>query len=121
MSKIKDSPEFKIALNKASEEAFNKFSKRKIKAVEKLSPSAEAYSEYATIKRIAYAKIRIGLICPVCGEDDHGNTMNGEPWCFKCNRALVDANKSRKEVRVKVLPKGYLPDILRGLPNKEEM
>lgn len=29
------------------------------------------------------------LRCPQCGADDAGNVMNGEPWCFKCNRRLT--------------------------------
>ncbi|GAG44180.1 unnamed protein product, partial [marine sediment metagenome] len=24
----------------------------------------------------------ISLVCPKCGEDDHGNRMNGKPYCF---------------------------------------
>lgn len=23
-----------------------------------------------------------GLICPICGEGDHGNKLNGKPYCF---------------------------------------
>lgn len=130
---VESSPEFKAALNKASEGAYNKFlfgSKRKVKAVEELSPSvAKILKEVAYMKKAAerlkreanQTRIRIhnsGIVCPVCGEGDQGNTMNGEPWCFKCNRALEDAGR-KKGFKIKVLPKGYLPNILRGLPDEE--
>lgn len=30
-----------------------------------------------------------GLICPICGERDHGNRMNGRPYCFMNARHKV--------------------------------
>lgn len=36
------------------------------------------------------------LVCPVCGEGDRGNIMNGKPWCFKCGVPLVKAGKVLK-------------------------
>jgi altronate dehydratase len=36
------------------------------------------------------------LICPICGESDKGNKMNGKPWCFKCNTVLVPKDKLGK-------------------------
>lgn len=36
------------------------------------------------------------LICPNCGEPDHGNKNNGLPWCFKCNTVLIKKSKIKK-------------------------
>lgn len=36
------------------------------------------------------------LVCPECGEGDHGNRMNKHPWCMKCNTALVPKNMLKK-------------------------
>ena len=36
------------------------------------------------------------LVCPICGGGDKGNTMNGRPWCFKCNVTLVNRNRVKK-------------------------
>jgi len=58
-----------------------------------------------------------GLVCPVCGEGDKGNKVNGKPWCLKCNVPLVAKDKVEKWRRlpkVKVLPKD-LRDELRRL------
>lgn len=42
------------------------------------------------------------LCCPKCGEPDHGNRMNGEPWCFKCNSPFSKAElKSSKVLKCK--------------------
>ena len=35
------------------------------------------------------------MVCPNCGEGDHGNKMNKTPWCMKCNIALIDRNSSK--------------------------
>jgi len=46
------------------------------------------------------------LVCPVCGGSDHGNKMDGKPWCFKCNSPLESAKTANKRFpSVKVLPK----------------
>lgn len=47
-----------------------------------------------------------GLKCPVCGEENHGNMMNGKPWCLKCNVPLESPFLVKKRLpAVKVLPK----------------
>lgn len=33
----------------------------------------------SNLKRKQGAK---GLVCPLCGEEDHGNRINGKPYCF---------------------------------------
>jgi len=46
------------------------------------------------------------LVCPKCKEGDHGNKMNKQPWCMKCNTALVPKNmleKWRKLPEVKIV------------------
>lgn len=45
------------------------------------------------------------LVCPVCGDSDKGNVMNGKPWCFKCNSPLLPSSrihKMLKSPRIKV-------------------
>ncbi len=46
------------------------------------------------------------LRCPKCGESDHQNTMNGKPWCLKCNVPLESPFLVKKRLPdVKMLPK----------------
>lgn len=33
------------------------------------------------------------LICPRCEEGDKGNRMNGKPWCFKCEKPLIQKDR----------------------------
>ena len=58
-----------------------------------------------------------GLKCPVCGEENHGNVMNGKPWCMKDNVALESPFLVKKHLLdVKVLPKQKrLEQTFRGL------
>ena len=35
-----------------------------------------------------------GLVCPKCGGTNHGNRMNGKPWCPKCNLPLMSREKA---------------------------
>lgn len=35
-----------------------------------------------------------GLVCPQCGDTDHGNRMNGKPWCMRCNLPLMSKEKA---------------------------
>jgi len=35
-----------------------------------------------------------GLVCPSCGDGDHGNRMGKRPWCFKCNLPLMSREKA---------------------------
>ena len=44
-----------------------------------------------------------GLVCPQCGEVDHGNKNNKKSWCFKCNIQLIPeamAKKFRSKIRM---------------------
>ena len=36
-----------------------------------------------------------GLVCPKCHDIDHGNRMNGKPWCMKCNVPLMTPEKAK--------------------------
>lgn len=45
--------------------------------------------------------LKLGLVCPVCGEGDKGNRMNKRPWCFKCNVPLIRPNRVARWVNVK--------------------
>jgi formylmethanofuran dehydrogenase subunit E len=58
-----------------------------------------------------------GLRCPRCGEPDRHNTMNGKPWCLKCNVALESPFLVKKHLpSVKVLPKSKRLNVtFRGL------
>jgi len=50
------------------------------------------------------------LICLSCGDTDHGNRMNGKPWCMKCNLPLMSAEKAAKWVKPqppKRFPRGF--------------
>ena len=68
------------------------------------------------------------LVCPKCGEDDKGNKMNKQPWCMKCNTALIPASmleKWRKIPEVKFAPNALRDELNRLNPglrpdNKEE-
>lgn len=57
------------------------------------------------------------LSCPKCHDTDHGNKMNGKPWCMKDNVALESAFLVKKRLPdVKVLPKIKRLDVtFRGL------
>lgn len=36
------------------------------------------------------------LVCPLCGARDYHNRMGGRPWCFACNRELVQRSDLKK-------------------------
>lgn len=58
------------------------------------------------------------LACPVCGEADRGNKMNGKPWCMKCNSPLVPRDKVEKWKRlprIKILSKSLRDELARLL------
>jgi len=64
-----------------------------------------------------------GLICPGCGDTDHGNRMGKKPWCMKCNLPLMSAEKAAKWVKPqppKSFPRGTgEPDgVMRWRDNK---
>jgi len=40
-----------------------------------------------------------GLVCPSCGDTDHGNRMGKKPWCIKCNLPLMSAEKAAAWVK----------------------
>ena len=51
-----------------------------------------------------------GLVCPSCGDIDHGNRMNKKPWCMKCNLPLMSAEKAAEWVKpqpLKKFPRGF--------------
>lgn len=33
------------------------------------------------------------LVCPICGDPDYGNSVNGVPFCLKCNHKLVSPSE----------------------------
>jgi len=43
-------------------------------------------------RRLQKSESASALVCPKCKGSDHGNKMNGRPWCMKCNTALNPAN-----------------------------
>ena len=47
--------------------------------------------------------VKTRLVCPQCGDLDHNNTMNGQPWCFRCNVLLVDSDKVRRFARIRIV------------------
>ena len=57
------------------------------------------------------------LHCPVCGEGDKGNKMNGKPWCFKCNVPLVSGmEKKLSATKIKVIRNPYRRELQRLNP-----
>lgn len=58
--------------------------------------------------------VRVGLVCPECGDPDHGNRMNKKPWCMKCNVAL--APEGSKSTMKTVKDKGRPTFTEKGLP-----
>ncbi|MBA7715436.1 hypothetical protein ES703_124482 [subsurface metagenome] len=75
-------------------------------------------------------KVRLAteLVCPKCNEGDSGNRMNKQPWCMKCNTALIPKNKLKKWNKlpeVKFAPNALKDELRRLNPglnpdNKEE-
>jgi len=45
------------------------------------------------------------LKCPKCGESFKGNTLNGKPWCFKCNMELTKGGKPPPKIVKDKYPK----------------
>lgn len=39
------------------------------------------------------------MVCLECGDIDHGNRMNGQPWCMKCQLPLIPKEKADKWVK----------------------
>lgn len=105
-----------------------KLKKTKSHHEQELEKLAEEYSERYMLDpalREISSKLtqRVGmqttskLVCPVCGDSDKGNRMNGVPWCLKCKSPLVLKKKLgqwKKATAVKVLPK-TLKDELKKL------
>ena len=65
--------------------------------------------------------VQIGskLMCPKCGDTDHGNRMNGAPWCMKCNCPLIPKSKVEKwtkSLKIKVVSKSKDPTFTEGQP-----
>jgi hypothetical protein len=94
-----------------------------VKVTDAMANADESRQRIAELIRInANLKRKIGmptkgLWCPVCGEGDMGNTMNGRPWCIKCNSPLEPAEAENKRLpKVKVLRKTKRLDVtFRGL------
>lgn len=55
-----------------------------------------------------------GLVCPSCKDIDHGNKMNGKPFCMKCQIPLTTPEKAKgwkKPTPAKKASRGYeIPD-----------
>ena len=79
-------------------------------------------------KLIVKSESGSSLVCPKCNESDHGNKMNKQPWCMKCNTSLIPKNmleKYKKMPEVKFAPNALKNELHRlnlGLnpDNKEE-
>ena len=51
------------------------------------------------------------LLCPMCGDSDRGNKMNGVAWCFNCNVALSYKRESKKGGNVKVIKRSLKDEV----------
>jgi len=63
-----------------------------------------------------------GLVCPECGDNNHGNKMNGKSWCLECNEPLIPKNKIdawEKMPKIRVIPKDLRNEIKRLLSQGE--
>lgn len=40
-----------------------------------------------------------GLVCPSCGDNDHGNRNGKRPWCMKCNLPLMSRERAAAWVK----------------------
>lgn len=62
---------------------------------------------------------KASLVCPVCGDIDHQNKVNGKSWCLKCNNPLVPKEKVetwKKFPKVRVVPKDLRRELKRLNP-----
>jgi len=65
-------------------------------SVDPVSPLAMIHAKYV---KVTSGKNASELVCPVCGEPDKGNKVNGKPWCLKCNVELVPRGKVKKMLK----------------------
>jgi len=75
------------------------------------------------LRKLDVVKGEDSLVCPKCGEGDHGNKMNGKPWCFKCNVLLVPKSQMAKWLRLpkmKVLRRSFKDDVDRLISGENE-
>ena len=73
-------------------------------------PLTEIYVKYLATMQSEDAK----LVCPDCGESDHGNRVNKKPWCMKCNMPLVYKSKRKRGPQVRVIRREKNPTFLEG-------
>ncbi|GAH66874.1 unnamed protein product, partial [marine sediment metagenome] len=78
-------------------------------------------------KKLDVIRGKDSLVCPECGEGDHGNKMNRKPWCMKCHTVLIPRKmleKSKKLPEIKFAPNALKNELHRlnpGLkPNNKE-
>ena len=56
-------------------------------------------------KKVGLVSITPDLKCPKCGAPFRGNTLNGKPWCFKCNMELTKGGKPPPKISKDKYPK----------------
>jgi hypothetical protein len=75
------------------------------------------------LRKLDVVKGEDSLVCPKCGEGDHGNKVNGKPWCFKCQVPLVPKDvvaKWLKLPKMKVLRRSLKDDVHRLVSGEDE-
>lgn len=107
---LKANPEFSKKLEEEAVKSVRGFMNRKVKAekgeskdfdtlYEKYMKQVE--EEFPMFMRDAFLRdlneklsipdmVASKYVCPVCGDSDKGNTMNGKPYCTKCECPLVE-------------------------------
>ena len=62
----------------------------------------QQFAGFMTRQVEAYQSV---LMCPVCGDGDRHNTLNGKPWCLKCNSPLIRRDAVKEFVKIRRLSK----------------
>ena len=82
---------------------------KKIKEIHELDKKSRKRKGKKSFNDVIIIDKTEGLICPCCGDYDHGNRINGKPFCVRCNLQLMSQKKADKRVRsqeIKRFPRG---------------
>lgn len=88
-----------VEIQKQRREIEEKFTEAKVHADqrrEEMRIMSDPHLREITEAMRARNRVSGGLVCPRCGDIDHGNKMNKKPWCIKCNLPLMSAEKAEK-------------------------
>lgn len=69
-------------------------------------------------RKLGIIKGEDSLVCPTCGEGDKGNKMNRQPWCMKCNTALIPKKMLKKWLKLPKIKAIHKTDALKKELNR---